>query len=417
MNRNLTVAPGAAKVAPGATNIVPGPATRAPGPANLVPGPANRVPGPANRTPGHMVPRAANRAPGATKLQSGVLGQASDRVVSTPSPEPSARPDQGIGLDPDVDGRLLFLYQFAVRNPTMSRDQLLAEGVCAETVDADLHELRTRGLIKPGTDADTWDAVPPDVALAAAAGRLERRASETRALAYELSLTYQQARATATAERHGIRTLGSIQELDAAVHDVVTQAQRELRCLCNPSPRTSLTFLGSLDYHTRRLLSSNGHPVRSRTVYDARTLQLPTGHGVIHARAGAGEEARFLTPLPISLTVADEEIAVLDLTSYDSSGVGSMVVTERRLVTALAGIVDTYWQLATPMAGPGVAELDDRTATIVRLLAAGVPDAAIAEEVGISQRTVERRVRALMDQLGVTTRFQAGVQATRRGWL
>jgi DNA-binding NarL/FixJ family response regulator len=33
----------------------------------------------------------------------------------------------------------------------------------------------------------------------------------------------------------------------------------------------------------------------------------------------------------------------------------------------------------------------------------------------VSQRTVERRVRALMDQLGAGTRFQAGVQAGRRG--
>jgi DNA-binding NarL/FixJ family response regulator len=32
-------------------------------------------------------------------------------------------------------------------------------------------------------------------------------------------------------------------------------------------------------------------------------------------------------------------------------------------------------------------------------------------------RTVQRRVRELLDRLGAGTRFQAGLQAVRRGWL
>jgi len=58
-----------------------------------------------------------------------------------------------------------------------------------------------------------------------------------------------------------------------------------------------------------------------------------------------------------------------------------------------------------------------RDQMILALLAAGAPDATIARQAGVSQRTVERRVRALMDQLGAGTRFQAGVQAARRGMI
>jgi DNA-binding NarL/FixJ family response regulator len=47
----------------------------------------------------------------------------------------------------------------------------------------------------------------------------------------------------------------------------------------------------------------------------------------------------------------------------------------------------------------------------------GSTDAAIARHLGISQQTVERRIRAILDLLGVTTRFQAGVQAGRRNWI
>ncbi len=323
----------------------------------------------------------------------------------------------GLGVESELDSRLLSVYQFAVGHPAMTRAQLLAEGLSVEMVDLDLDELKALGLIKAGTLPGTWDAMPPDVALTKVAGRLERRASNTRALAYELSLTYQQVRATYASDGHGMRRLGSMQELDNAVEDLTTKAEGELRSLRNPSPRTSLTFQSDLTEHRQRLMSPDGHPVRSRCVYDARTLQLPNGEAVVLARAEAGEEARFLTPLPISVTIADDEIAVLDLTSYDSSGIGSMVVTERRLVAALTGVVDSYWQLAAPMAGPLMDELDERYSQVLRLLAMGSTDAVIAEQLGISQRTVERRIRALLDQLGVTTRFQAGVQAARRGWL
>ena len=47
----------------------------------------------------------------------------------------------------------------------------------------------------------------------------------------------------------------------------------------------------------------------------------------------------------------------------------------------------------------------------------GRTDEQIARKLGISLRTVRRRVAALMTELGVDTRFQAGVEAVRRGWL
>jgi DNA-binding NarL/FixJ family response regulator len=62
-------------------------------------------------------------------------------------------------------------------------------------------------------------------------------------------------------------------------------------------------------------------------------------------------------------------------------------------------------------------QLDRRDARILSLLSDGRSDSTIARESGISLRTVERRVRSLMDRLGAKTRFQAGVQAARRGWI
>ncbi|HEX5861291.1 MAG TPA: helix-turn-helix domain-containing protein, partial [Nocardioides sp.] len=54
---------------------------------------------------------------------------------------------------------------------------------------------------------------------------------------------------------------------------------------------------------------------------------------------------------------------------------------------------------------------------LLQQLAAGAKDEQIARVLGISLRTVRRRVADLLSELGVDTRFQAGAEAVRRGWL
>ena len=50
-------------------------------------------------------------------------------------------------------------------------------------------------------------------------------------------------------------------------------------------------------------------------------------------------------------------------------------------------------------------------------LAAGAKDDQIARALNLSVRTVRRRVADLLDDLGAASRFQAGAEAVRRGWL
>jgi DNA-binding CsgD family transcriptional regulator len=54
---------------------------------------------------------------------------------------------------------------------------------------------------------------------------------------------------------------------------------------------------------------------------------------------------------------------------------------------------------------------------ILRLMAAGLTDEAIASRLGISARSARRHIAAIMDALGAVSRFQAGAEAARRGWL
>jgi DNA-binding NarL/FixJ family response regulator len=59
----------------------------------------------------------------------------------------------------------------------------------------------------------------------------------------------------------------------------------------------------------------------------------------------------------------------------------------------------------------------DQRTFLLRQLASGAKDEQIARTMGLSLRTIRRRIADLMIELGADTRFQAGAEAVRRGWL
>jgi DNA-binding NarL/FixJ family response regulator len=66
---------------------------------------------------------------------------------------------------------------------------------------------------------------------------------------------------------------------------------------------------------------------------------------------------------------------------------------------------------------PSLSEPGHDELRLLSLLATGLPDSTIAARLGISHRTHQRRLRSVLDRLGAQTRFQAGIQAARRGWI
>lgn len=318
----------------------------------------------------------------------------------------------------DLEDWVAQVYELAVRNPAITRARLIAAAIPARIIDVVIRELLSRGLLRAGGAPESWEATPPEIALPAMAARLEHQAARARAATGDLARVYHDVRAQESpGTDHQVERLRSQQELHNAMSVVISTAQRELLSMRDTSPRTAFEFTRDLSDHRERLVGPDGTLVRARATYDTRTLQLPRAGDVLRARADAGEEVRFLGNIPFSVLVADDTTALLDLTSYDSSGTGSLLIRDRRLVLALRALVDNTWHLGTPMAGARHPQLEDRSALIVSLLAAGATDTVIAAQANVSQRTVERTVRSLMEQLGAATRFQAGVQAVRRGWL
>ena len=79
---------------------------------------------------------------------------------------------------------------------------------------------------------------------------------------------------------------------------------------------------------------------------------------------------------------------------------------EARSATSRASLTSTSSRGAGDMRG-----------FLLQQLAAGAQDEQIARRLGVSLRTVRRRGADLMSELGAESRFQAGVEAAKRGWI
>jgi DNA-binding CsgD family transcriptional regulator len=154
---------------------------------------------------------------------------------------------------------------------------------------------------------------------------------------------------------------------------------------------------------------------RSRAIYPVVAMR--EAPDVLRARAEAGEQVRLLSDLPTRMMVIGTTHAVVpEPLGYAEEP--RLLVRQRALVEALTLLFELLWDRAAP-----VPELEagdprrDLRRFVLQMLAAGQKDEQIARSLGLSLRTVRRRVADLMADLGSDSRFQAGVEAARRGWL
>ncbi len=94
------------------------------------------------------------------------------------------------------------------------------------------------------------------------------------------------------------------------------------------------------------------------------------------------------------------------------------MLTSAPLVRPILAVLERLWEFASPLPrANSTSGLDPRDGQVLLMLASGASDATIARQLGVSQRTVERRIRSIMDTLGAESRFQAGLLAKQAGWL
>ena len=158
------------------------------------------------------------------------------------------------------------------------------------------------------------------------------------------------------------------------------------------------------------------------------SMPLMSGLEAIERIVAANPHARILV-----LTITAEEDEVLDALLAGAcgyllkdaraeeivAGVRAAVAGDSMISPRIAGrLVTRLREVGRPEVdhdGQVEAELTQREVEILRLIASGKENAAIAQELYISPKTVKNHVAAILDKLEIENRIQAAVVAVRCG--
>ena len=238
--------------------------------------------------------------------------------------------------------------------------------------DGVLESLLAKGLISKVDGL--YVAVAPDIALEVLLLDQERLLRDARTRIDHLAEDYRNHTGAPTA------TLLELVSGTTAVNQRIMQVQQ--------AARTELRRLVKAPYGFPPL-----HRAGCRTVYERAVLD-----------ASGNEAARVLPSVPIHLYLADDRLALV-LLAPDSA----VILQPCGLFDAYAVLFERLWERALPVHSPPT-----DTDALVALLLSGLTDQAIARQLGVSPRTAQRKIAALMQELGARTRFQAGAQAAIR---
>ncbi|MEV7415639.1 helix-turn-helix transcriptional regulator [Streptomyces sp. NPDC089919] len=164
--------------------------------------------------------------------------------------------------------------------------------------------------------------------------------------------------------------------------------------------------------------------VRHRGV-SLRTVALDSARhrrpSLAHLRwlGGIGAQVRTSPTLPLRMAVYDRHTAVVPLDPEGRES-GAVQLTGPGVLTAVLALFDSVWATATPIDQPLPRNTDGLTPQerqLLQLLAEGHTDEGAGRQLGLAPRTVRRIMAGLMARLGARSRFEAGLEAGRRGWI
>ncbi|WP_205327793.1 hypothetical protein [Glycomyces sp. YM15] len=313
------------------------------------------------------------------------------------------QPPGPTGLDPEAEA----LYRLLLSKTDASVSQLAA--------DAGLGTGRARDVLMRLVDdgfatmvADTrFRAVGPDTVLGGRiASQLGEVLDEYEALRELLEI--HRARPGSGGERGWEVVTGPV-AIRSRLRRLKADAERSLRTFVRPP-----MVLPVPEAALHEELQARG--VRHRLLFDRSVLDIdPYADYLRHALA-SGDEVRFAKRLPLKLLVVDDRTALME----EGGGRPKAIVTSNRSIVELAGtLFDQLWSNGIPATTASSSEvrLDEDDTVLLGLLIAGLTDQSIASKLGIGLRTVQRRVRELMDLADVDTRIQLGWHAAKNGWV
>ena len=319
---------------------------------------------------------------------------------------------EAIGLDDEHTA----VYRLLLSTPSAAVGEIARDaGLPVPRVRAVVDELERLGLLARQASApDRVVASPPSLALRPILLERERRLTEAHETLVQLSELY----------RHGAVQRDVPEVVDVvlgpdAVRQRLGQLQAAAERRVDAFVLREVALLDGSENVEEDLALARG--VQYRVIVEAAVLERPGFLDQARSVMPLGEEIRVLPSLPTRLFVADGALALLPMYSHGEKKVsGALLVHPSGLLDLVRAMFEEYWRTSTRLIEDGGLALDEDDAVdrvMLRLLLLGLTDAAAGAQLGISVRTVQRRVSELMETAGVTTRMQLGAEAVRRAWV
>ncbi|MFE4449744.1 LuxR C-terminal-related transcriptional regulator [Streptomyces sp. NPDC056796] len=292
-------------------------------------------------------------------------------------------------------------------------------GLTERGVRGALDRLTELSLLHSAAGAEGFIPVNPEIGITPLLQRIEAeldeqraRLSRDRAALAALASDYASLRLQAGSD--GVERLDGVDAVRVRLREISQKATFSVRALM-PGGTLSAAALDACKPLDEQTLARG---VGMQTIYlDSVCNDQAT---VEYARwfSSKGGRTRTMPSLPMRLILCDHSAAVLPL-DQDSSR-GAYVIHLKSVVAALNELFDLIWDRATPLgenAAPSLAGPSERDLALLKMLEDGLTDEGISRKLGVSIRTVRRLMSDLMGRLGTQSRFQAGAEAVRRGWM
>ncbi|WP_406391127.1 helix-turn-helix domain-containing protein [Streptomyces sp. NBC_00887] len=280
-----------------------------------------------------------------------------------------------------------------------------------------LRRLEQQGLAAQSSSrTNRWVAAPPGVALGALLTQ-QRHELEQAELASALLAEEYRAEAAEPAVHDLVEVVTGASAVTHRFHQLQLGAVSEVCALVTGKP----IAVTGMENESEEQAAMRG--VAYRVVVERDVLALPSGIVELSAALSRDEQCRVVDRVPTKLVVADASLAMVPLTGRGAEP-AALVVHGSGLLESLMGLFEAVWRDAMPLRlgesgvreeeGPGP---DSTDLEILSLLLSGLTDASVAKQLELGLRTVQRRVKGLMELTGVSTRLQLGWHAYERGWV
>lgn len=313
------------------------------------------------------------------------------------------------------------VYRALLASPRLSRRDLAARvGVTSGDLANVLRSLEQKGLLSRSPEKRaSFIPISPTAAVDSLIRRREREMGEVRQRAQELEEELH----LSGQLRYPLELIEIVRGREDIV-DRFIELQHNAREEILTFERPPYASFGVNPVELEQLQQG----IRYRSVYDREALETADQIEVLRKHVEAGEEVRVAPrPLPMKLALGDGSTALVPLTLSEPGIEACVVIHSSALLEALRELFELTWQRAVPLRWPEPAasgessqpedELTEEDERLLVLLATGLKDEGIAKQLGVSSRTFYRRLERLMNLLGADTRFQAGLQAVKRGHL